>query len=114
MGYYVSYPGASSYAAAKDGIAAFANCLHATAVFPGPTRTAMAAACSPGKQDRAASRMPPQDVVKCSLQQGSKLVIPGGLNKLFAVLGVLFPNVMSRIMEKIIFDKIPQDRPGIP
>ena len=114
LSYFVGYPGASSYAAAKDGIASFADCLHATAVFPGPTRTAMAAACSPGDNDRAASRMDPQAVASLALQNGQKkraIAIPGGQNKLFALLGVLCPKVMSCIMEKIIFDKVPQGSP---
>ena len=53
---FLSYPGAAVYAASKDGIASYARSLavalvpagiHVLTVYPGPTRTAQARACSP-------------------------------------------------------------------
>ncbi|MBL8046704.1 MAG: SDR family NAD(P)-dependent oxidoreductase, partial [Anaerolineales bacterium] len=62
---YVGYPGASVYAAAKDGLAAYARSLskidglHVLTVYPGPTRTAHARRYSPDNS-RENRRMLPE------------------------------------------------------
>jgi short-subunit dehydrogenase len=117
LSHFVGYPGASSYAASKDGLASFARSLsaalhregiHVMTVFPGPTRTPHAAQHSPDNS-REAKRMPPEvlaEKIKNALGQGRHRYVPGLSNKLFALAGKLFPRLVERAMKGAIFDKL--------
>ncbi len=117
LSHFVGYPGASVYAASKDGLAAFARSLavalegegiHVMTVFPGPTRTPHARRHSPNNS-REKARMPPEVLaqkVKMALGQRRHRYVPGLQNKLFALAGKLCPRLSERVMKRAIFDKL--------
>jgi short-subunit dehydrogenase len=117
LSHFVGYPGASVYAASKDGLASFARSLsaalhregiHVMTVFPGPTRTVHARQHSPDNS-REVERMPPEVLaqkVKRALDQRRHRYVPGLKNKLFAVTGKLFPRLTEQLMKRSIFDKL--------
>jgi short-subunit dehydrogenase len=121
LSHFVGYPGASVYAASKDGITSFARSLsaalhrtgiHVMTVFPGPTRTPHARMHSPDNSAEE-KRMSPEVLakkVKEALEHRCHRYVPGLPNKLFAVLGKLFPRLTEGIMKRAIFDKLTKPR----
>lgn len=117
LSHFVAYPGASVYAASKDGLTSFARSLsaalhpegiHVMTVFPGPTRTPHASQHSPDNS-REEKRMPPEVLarkIKAALEQRRRRYVPGLANKLFAVAGKLFPRLVEGVMKRAIFDKL--------
>jgi short-subunit dehydrogenase len=117
LSHFVSYPGASVYAASKDGLASFARSLsaalhregvHVMTVFPGPTRTPHARQHSPDNT-REEKRMPPELLarkVKVALEQRRHRYVPGLSNKLFALAGKLFPRLVEGVMKRTLFDRL--------
>jgi len=116
---FTGYPGAASYAASKDGVAAFARSLraglaasglHVLTVYPGPTRTAHARRYSPDHR-REARRMPPAVLatqVLAAVRAGRGTLIPGLGNRLFALIGSVAPGLAELVMCKTVFE--PLDR----
>lgn len=111
LSHFVGYPGAVTYSATKDGLASFARSLPAQTltVFPGPTRTAHAREHSPdnSREDR---RMPPDQLAEMifkAVQRRHKRLVPGRANRLFAILGRLFPRLMGQAMRRTIYEKLP-------
>ena len=116
---FASYPGASVYAASKDGIAAYARSLRVAlapqginvlTVFPGPTRTAHARRYSPNNR-RESRRMPPSHLaalIAQATQRRQAVLIPGFGNRLAAALGRRFPPLMEYVMRKTILEKLSQ------
>jgi len=114
---FISYPGASAYAASKDGLAHFARSLraalaphgqHVLTVYPGPTRTAHAHRHSPDNS-REAQRMAPEDLaerVYRALARRRSVSVPGLGNQLMAIFGHLAPRIAERAMKRTIFDKL--------
>lgn len=117
LSHFVGYPGASVYAASKDGITSFARSLgaslhregiHVMTVFPGPTRTPHAQQHSPDNS-REHKRMPPEVLaqkVKRAYEQRRHRYVPGLPNKLFALAGKLFPALTGHLMKRTIFEKL--------
>jgi short-subunit dehydrogenase len=117
LSHFVGYPGASVYAASKDGLTSFARSLkvalkpegiHVMTVFPGPTRTPHARLHSPDNSKESA-RMPPEVLaqkIKKALGQRRHRYVPGLKNKLFAIAGKLFPRFTEQIMKRTLFDKL--------
>ncbi len=117
LSHYVSYPGASAYAASKDGLVAYARSLRLAlkpqgiqvlTVFPGPTRTPHAARYSPDNRYEH-RRMPPEVLAKriyTSVQQRHKRLIPGLSNKVFALLGRYAPRLTEAIMVQTLYRKL--------
>lgn len=115
---FVSYPGAASYAASKDGLAAYARSLaialaprgiHVLTVYPGPTRTAHARRYSPDNR-REHRRMPPErlaDLTYHAVLARQRTLIPGAGNRLFAALGTYAPWLTAYAMRKTLFEKLP-------
>lgn len=120
---YVSYPGASVYAATKDGIASYARSLavgyprlHVLTVYPGPTRTAHARRYSPDNA-REDKRMAPEVLaghILRAVEKRQRILIPGAANWTFAVLGRWFPALTNTIMRKTLLEKFPnpEQEPG--
>ena len=116
---FTSYPGAATYAASKDGVAAFARSLRVglaasglrvLTVYPGPTRTAHARRYSPDNR-REARRMPPKLLaarVLAAVRAGRGTLIPGRGNRLFALIGTVAPGLAELAMRKTVFE--PLDR----
>lgn len=117
LSYYVGYPGATTYAATKDGIVSYARSLAVAiagqgmsvlTVFPGPTRTAHARRYSPDNR-REASRMSPEalaDRIFRSVQRRERQLIPGLGNQLMATLGSVAPRLTEWLMKKTLFEKM--------
>ena len=116
---YIGYPGAAVYAASKQGVASYARSLgvslgrrgiHVLTVYPGPTRTEMAARCSPLEDERAAERrMAPEQVAEAVLhavKRRRRVLIPGAKNRMFAFAGRYFPKVTEHVMRRSVFDKL--------
>lgn len=118
LSYYVGYPGATVYAASKDGLASFASSMRAAlgkksigvlTVFPGPTRTPMARDCSPEGAGNEESRMRPErlaDLIYRASHRGARVLIPGASNRAFAMAGRLFPALTEVGMRRAIFDRL--------
>ncbi len=117
LSHFTSYPGASSYAASKDGLVSYARSLsvgyaaqnlHLLTIYPGPTRTAHARRYSPDNS-RESRRMPPEqvaDTIFQAVQDRKRTLIPGLSNRFLASLGRTFPTLMERIMRKTLYEKL--------
>jgi len=118
---FTGYPGATVYAATKDGVAAYARSirvglaasgLRVLTVYPGPTRTAHARRYSPDNR-REARRMPPEMLaahVLAAVQTGQHTLIPGHGNRAFALFGRLAPGLADAAMRKALLDKLDRAR----
>ena len=113
---FTGYPGAASYAASKDGLAAFARSLRkplrregvsVQLLCPGPMDTPHAArhaplGANPGRRilpERVAQR-----VLTASPRPFLLLCGPGA--HLAATLGRIAPRTMTRIMGRVLFDRL--------
>ena len=117
LSHYVGYPGASVYAATKDGLAAYARSLsvalapegiHVLRVFPGPTRTEHARRYSPEGSDES-KRMSPDEVARrivAAVGRKKPVLVPGAGNKVFAAAGRVVPGVTERALRKALFEKL--------
>jgi short-subunit dehydrogenase len=116
---FTGYPGASVYAASKDGLAAYARSLraalahqpiHVLTVFPGPTRTAHARRYSPDNR-REHRRMPPEQLARliaAAVARREQQLIPGAANRLIARIGHIAPAITEYLMRKTIFERLTQ------
>lgn len=108
---FVGYPGASVYAASKDGLAHFARSLrvhrarsggHVLTVYPGPTRTEHARRHSPDNS-REHRRMPPEvlaEHVVRALEVRRHVLVPGLANRAAALFGHCCPALAGRAMRR--------------
>ncbi|MFK7902141.1 MAG: SDR family NAD(P)-dependent oxidoreductase [Nitratireductor sp.] len=117
LSHFTGYPGAAVYAASKDAIAIYAKSIKksfakkgitVSCAFPGPLKTQHAKRHSPkGSSDE--KRMAPKTAASLILQgvQKGRHQIFTGFG-MFAVskLGKLFPNMLSFIMRKTLYDKM--------
>ncbi len=118
---FVGYPGAAGYAASKDGLASYARSLavalaprgmHVLTVYPGPTRTEHARRFSP-RGSNEARRMSPErlaELVFRSVGRRKRVLVPGGANQLFAVLGHVLPRLTDRAMGRAILTRLDPGR----
>ena len=114
---FTGYPGAASYAASKDGLASFARALRkplrksgnisVQLVCPGPMDTPHAAQHAP-KGARADRRLAPEIVAQKLLnaRNGTFLLVPGFGAAMAAILGRLFPQTMTRLMGRVLFQRL--------
>lgn len=114
---FTGYPGAASYAASKDGLASFARALRkplrksgnisVQLVCPGPMDTPHAAQHAP-KGAKADRRLAPQIVAQKVLtaSRSNFLIVPGFGAAVAAALGRLFPQTMTRIMGRVLFQRL--------
>ncbi|MEW6281448.1 MAG: SDR family NAD(P)-dependent oxidoreductase [Candidatus Eremiobacterota bacterium] len=104
MSAFLGYPGASVYAATKDGLASYVRSLGGLVVYPGPTRTDHARRFSP-EPSWEGRRVPPEAVahsVVRALERHHRRAVPGRLNRALAVLGTWFPHLADEAMERAI------------
>ena len=116
LSHYVSYPGATAYAATKSGLASYARSLsvalsacgiHVLTVFPGPTRTDHARRYSPDNS-REVKRMPPAELAEKILKgmrKKKRRVIPGFRNRAAGFLGTWCPRTAEAIMRRAMLDR---------
>lgn len=120
LSHFVSYPGASVYAASKDFIASLAYSLsanggaypaHSGCVYPGPTHTKQAWECAPDNSQKVVDRrMLPKDVAKTVFSAENKRhqrIVPGWTNWIISSFGAAFPSVVQKIMKRAIYDRLP-------
>lgn len=117
LSHFTGYPGASTYAASKDAVAVYAKSarkpfaragVSVTLACPGPLRTEHAARHAPEGADASRRMLPQQaaEAIIASTQKGRKLAIPGFGPKLFALAGRIAPQLVTRQMRKLIFEKL--------
>ncbi len=117
LSHFTGYPGAASYAASKDAVAAYARSVRkpfakvgvsVTLACPGPLRTDHAERHAPAGAD-ASRRMLPADAAKVIIAatlKSRRLVIPGFGPKLFAAAGWIAPQSVTAQMRKMIYEKL--------
>lgn len=117
LSHFAGYPGAATYAASKDALAVYAKSIRkplknlgmgVSVAFPGPIKTEHATRYAPEGAD-AEKRMEPSIAAAAIVEgalKGQRTIIPGGGNKMGAVLGKLLPKPMTWLMRKIIYDKL--------
>ena len=114
---FASYPGASVYAATKDGLASYARGLavalapqdiHVLTVYPGPTRTAHARRYSPDNS-REARRMQPARLaaeITRAVKHRKHTLVPGFGNQAFAMLGRWAPPISEWLMARTLWKQL--------
>ena len=117
LSHATGYPGASTYCASKDTIAVYAKSIrpacakkgiNVLTVFPGPVRTSHAERHAPKGAD-AEKRMAPEVLafkILSAIEQKRSTLYPGLVAKLTGIAGRLFPGSMSRLMRRLIFEKL--------
>ena len=117
LSHATGYPGASTYCASKDAIAVYAksirpactkNGINVLTVFPGPVRTSHAERHAPKGAD-AEKRMAPEelaDKILSAIEQKRGTLFPGLVAKITGIAGRLVPGSMSRLMRRLIFEKL--------
>ncbi len=121
---YVGYPGAATYAATKEGLAAFARSLRrplarrgikVLTVCPGPIDTGHAAEHAPPGARRS-TRLSPDVAARKILAAaerpamtglffGGNVLVPGLGPKAAALAGRMFPSVATWLMRRFIFER---------
>ncbi len=117
LSHATGYPGASTYCASKDAIAVYAKSIRTACakkginvltVFPGPVRTNHAERHAPKGAD-AEKRMAPEelaDKILSAIEHKRTTLYPGFAAKITGLAGKLFPGSLSRLMRRLIFEKL--------
>lgn len=118
LSHFTGYPGAASYGASKDALAAYAKSIRVpfkkaygvsvSVACPGPLRTDHAARHAPEGAD-ASKRMAPDEASRRILtgaQSGKAIITPGAGATVFALVGRLAPGPVTSAMKRIIYDKL--------
>ena len=117
LSHATGYPGASVYGASKDAITTYAKSIRATCakrdinvltVFPGPVRTSHAERHAPKGAD-ASKRMAPEDLaarILTAVSKRQRVLYPGATAKITRIIGRLFPGTLSKLMRRLIFEKL--------
>lgn len=120
LSHQTGYPGAATYAASKDAIAIYAKSIrkafarekiHVMSVFPGPIRTRMAEQHAP-KNAKAGNRMPPKKMairILRAASRGQPVLFSDAVARITAAISRIFPRTITKIMRKIIFDKLSKE-----
>ncbi len=117
LSHSTGYPGASTYCASKDAIAIYAKSIapacekkgvNVLTVFPGPIRTGHAERHAPKGADTSKRMLPKRLAKKILSAIGKKrsTLYPGFVAKFTGIAGRLFPGSMSRLMRRLIFEKL--------
>lgn len=116
LSHFVGYPGASVYAASKDGLIGFARSIRSTyrrdhgvsvqVAAPGPMRTAHAARhAPPGSSEKG--RAEPLAVARAIVARRSGfMIVPGFAPALMAAFGRLAPTAASALTRKLIYERL--------
>lgn len=119
LSHVTGYPGASVYAASKDGLAVYANSVRkpwkrkgvrVMTVFPGPIRTDHAARYAPAGAN-ASRRMAPEKLAATILKAAKKAppaLYPGGTMARLAA--GLAPGLVLRGLRRALYDKMEKPR----
>lgn len=115
LSHFVGYPGASVYAATKQGLVGFARSIRPAVrrelgasvlvMAPGPMDTGHAERYAPPGSKRG-GRINPDVVAAAILRRWSGgVMVPGLQAKLAAAAGVLCPQLIGRIMRRLIYER---------
>lgn len=116
LSHFVGYPGASVYAASKDGLVGFARSIrqpyrrghgiNVQVAAPGPMRTDHAARYAPpGSTEKG--RADPLAVARTMLARRSGfMIVPGFAPALMAAFGRLAPTAASALTRKLIYERL--------
>lgn len=118
LSHFTGYPGAASYAAAKDTLAVYAKSVRkpfakhhgvsVTCAYPGPLKTDHAARHAP-EGAKAEKRLEPAQAARfilADIRAGKPQSFPGKGTALFAFAGRAAPSLLTKAMRKIIYDKL--------
>lgn len=118
LSHFTGYPGAASYAAAKDTLAVYAKSVRkpfgryygvsVTCAYPGPLNTEHAARHAP-KDAKAQKRLSPTvaaSAILADVLAGKANSFPGKGTALFAFSGRAAPGLLTKVMHKIIYQKL--------
>jgi len=116
LSHFVGYPGASAYAATKDGLVVFADGIRrelrrdhgitVQTVLPGPMDTPHAQRYAPPGARRG-RRIDPARVAAIVLQRRrGRLIVPGVGARIAALAGWLAPGLLGRIMRRVIYERL--------
>lgn len=117
LSHATGYPGGSVYAASKDALAIYARGIrkdlkkrgvHVMTVFPGPLRTTHAERHAPPGAD-GERRMEPATLARSILKSADRrrrVLYPGLPAKAGLFAGTLMPRLTTRMMRRIIFEKL--------
>ena len=121
LSHFTGYPGAAVYAASKDALVAYAASVRracaamsvsVSVAYPGPLRTVHAARHAPPDADEA-RRMEPAVAARLILDgayAGRRTIVPGNLNRLYAIAGRLLPRVATMAMRRLIYERLSEAR----
>lgn len=117
LSHFVGYPGASAYAASKDGVIAFGKSIaaelkrkHAITVqiaAPGPMDTSHADRHAPPGSRRDRRAKPEAIAASILSRRRAGLFVPGLAPRLIASVGRLFPGLAGRVMVHTIYNRLP-------
>lgn len=117
LSHYVGYPGASAYAASKDGVVAFGKSIaqdlrskHGITVqiaAPGPMDTPHAERHAPPGSRRDRRAKPEAIAASVLKRRRGGLFVPGFVPGIMAGMGRLFPGLAGRIMRDAIYKRLP-------
>jgi short-subunit dehydrogenase len=121
LSHFLGYPGASCYAATKDGLAHYGKSLQKAypkkrilRVFPGPIDTEHARRYAPDNSDKSLkNRMSADQVAICivtAIQRRRKVCVPGMSAKLGMIAGRIAPRTMGRVLRRALLDKMDRVR----
>ncbi len=117
LSHYVGYPGASVYAASKDGLAHFSRCvrvglrgqgLNCLTLFPGPMRTPHAKRYAPPGASEA-RRADPAGVARALLAgvgKGRARLVPGAAAHIAAAIGTIAPSLSTDAMGRSLYQRL--------
>jgi len=117
LSHATGYPGASVYGASKDAITIYAKSIRRSCavkniniltVFPGPIKTRHAERHAPSNAN-GEKRMAPDKLAHLILKAvkaRKRHLYPGPVAKLIRVTGWLFPASITKLMRRIIFEKL--------
>ncbi len=116
LSHFTGYPGAATYAASKDGLVTYARSLRkagikTTLAFPGPLDTPHAAHYAPNgaKADRRMKPAVAARIIVAAVIAGKQSVKPGLIAKISSLIGRLFPNSVTNVMRKALYEKLDRD-----
>lgn len=115
LSHFVGYPGASVYAATKQGLVGFARSIRremrrdfgitVQVVAPGPMDTVHAERYAPPGSSRG-RRSSPDAIAGAILgRRSGGVLVPGSGARMAALAGALFPRLMGRLMRRLIYDR---------
>lgn len=121
LSHFLGYPGASSYAASKDGLAHYGQSLQKAyptmrvlRVFPGPIDTEHAKRYAPDNSQKSMANRISADQAAASvlhaIHRNHKTCIPSLPARVGAIAGRIAPRLMGRILRRSLLDKMDKVR----